>query len=136
VLAVGALVFDAAGRALLIRRGRPPGQGLWSVPGGVVEVGEPLRVACAREVEEETGLRVEVGAVREVIERVTRDDRGRVIYHYVIVDLAAEVRGGTLRPGDDCDDVRWATLAEAEQLETTEGLLEVLRRAHAARSST
>ena len=136
VLAVGAIVFDDAGRVLLVRRGRPPAEGRWSVPGGAVEVGEELRQACAREVREETGLEVEVGRLCEVVERVTRDPQGRVRYHYVILDYAARVRAGAARAADDCAEIRWAPRDEIERLETTEGLLEVLERAYAARSST
>src|SRR5262249_51162472 len=101
IVAVGAIVFDSAGRVLLGGRGRPPAQGRWSVPGGAVEAGETLAEACAREVREETGLEVEVGSLCEVVERVTRDPDGRVRFHYVILDYAARVSGGTLRAGSD-----------------------------------
>src|SRR5262249_24636682 len=129
IVAVGAVVLDDARRVLLVRRGRPPAQDLWSVPGGAVEPGETLLEACAREVREETGLEIGVGARVEVVERITRDEAGRVRFHYVIHDFVARVRGGTLAAGSDCAEARWVTLAEAAQLATTEGLLPVLRAA-------
>ena len=129
IVAVGAIVVDEQDRVLLVRRGRPPAQDRWSVPGGVVEAGETLAEACAREVREETGLEIEVGAPVETLERITRDTNGKVQFHYVIHDFAARVSGGTLCAGSDCAEVRWVTLDEAAHLPTTEGLLPVLRRA-------
>jgi ADP-ribose pyrophosphatase YjhB (NUDIX family) len=128
IVGVGAILRDAAGRFLLARRGRPPAEGRWSVPGGAVEAGESLREACVREAREETGLEIEVGALVEVVERIARDAQGRAQFHYVIVDYACTARGGDLRAGDDCAELRWVTLEEAARLELTEGLLEVLAR--------
>jgi ADP-ribose pyrophosphatase YjhB (NUDIX family) len=124
-LAVGAIVFDADGRVLLVQRGKPPGEGLWSVPGGRVEPGESLEQAVAREVLEETGLVVEVGPHAETITRIGET------YHYEIHDHVARVLGGTLTAGDDARDVRWASAAELAALPTTEGLLPVVERARA-----
>ena len=128
IVAVGAIVIDGD-RVLLVRRAKPPAQDRWSVPGGVVEAGETLAEACAREVREETGLEIELGAPVEIVERVTRDAQGRVQFHYVIHDFAARVRGGELAAASDCAEARWVTLDEAARLPTTEGLLPVLRRA-------
>jgi ADP-ribose pyrophosphatase YjhB (NUDIX family) len=119
---VGAIVVDGD-RVLLIRRGQPPAQDRWSVPGGKVEPGETLEQACAREVREETGLDIEVGPLVEIVERIGEG------YHYVIHDFRARVRGGTLGAASDCAEARWVTLDEAAQLPTTDGLLPVLRRA-------
>jgi 8-oxo-dGTP diphosphatase len=128
IVAVGAVVLGEGGRVLLIRRGRAPAENQWSVPGGAVDVGETLAEACAREVREETGLDVAVGAPVGVVERVVRDEDGRVRFHYVIHDFAASVRGGALCAGSDCAEARWVTLEEAAQLPTTEGLLPILQR--------
>jgi 8-oxo-dGTP diphosphatase len=108
---VGAVVVQD-GRLLLVRRGHDPGRGRWSVPGGRVEPGESLAAACAREVREETGLDVEVGALVGRVERPAPDGST-----YVIDDLACSVRGPD-EPvaGDDADDARWVTGAELAAL--------------------
>jgi ADP-ribose pyrophosphatase YjhB (NUDIX family) len=126
VAAVGAIVIDGDGRVLLVRRGRPPGEGLWSLPGGKVEMGERLADAVVREVREETGLEVACGRLVEVVERMGDG------WHYVILDYRCEPRGGTLRAGDDVSDARWVTRAELDALPTTEGLGPVIDLAFAA----
>jgi 8-oxo-dGTP diphosphatase len=121
VRCVGAIVHDAGGRLLVVRRGRPPGEGLWSLPGGRVEPGESDAEAVVRELSEETGLRVEPGSL---IGQVERQGPGGVTYD--ILDYAAIVTGGSLAAGDDASDARWATVAELRDLPTTAGLLEAL----------
>ena len=127
IVAVAAIVFDEEGRVLVIERGRPPGAGLWSVPGGRLELGESIADGVAREVLEETGLIVEVGALAEVVERVTRTEAGT--WHHVIHDHLARVIGGELRAGDDVRAARFVTAQELVALATTEGLIEVIERA-------
>jgi 8-oxo-dGTP diphosphatase len=114
-------VHDAAGRLLLIRRGREPGRGLWSLPGGRVERGETVAAAAVREVREETGLDVVAGAPVGRVERA-----GPAGQTYVIEDVACTVRGGTLKAGDDADDVRWVAAGDLAELPLSEGLLEAL----------
>jgi len=138
VVGVGAIVFDAEGRVLLIERGRPPGVGLWSVPGGKLEGAETLAQGVAREVREETGLLVEVGPLACVIERIGDD------HHFVILDYHARVVSGTLAaapkvegggftptPGDDARAARWVSADELSSLPLTDGLVAVLERARA-----
>ena len=126
VPAVGAIVLDGAGRLLVVRRGRPPGEGLWSVPGGKVEMGEKLADAVVREVREETGLEVTCGRLVEVVERWGDG------WHYVILDYLCEACGGALCAGDDVSDARWVTRAELDLMPTTEGLGPVIDLAFAA----
>ncbi|MFA1540691.1 NUDIX hydrolase [Actinomadura monticuli] len=118
---VGGIVRDGDGRLLLVRRGRPPGEGLWSIPGGRVEPGEDDPAAVARELKEETGLDVAVGALAGTVERPAP---GGVIYE--IHDYAATVTGGTLRAGDDASDARWVRPGDLTGLPVTPGLLEAL----------
>jgi 8-oxo-dGTP diphosphatase len=111
VVGVGAVVVDG-GRVLLVKRGHPPLKGEWSLPGGTVELGETLEAAVAREVLEETGLEVSVGQVVEVLDRVDRAPDGRIEYHFVIVDYACTVRGGSIASGSDAEDARWVPIRE------------------------
>jgi 8-oxo-dGTP diphosphatase len=121
VRCVGAVVRDDGGRLLLVRRGHPPGEGLWSLPGGRVEPGESDVVAVARELREETGLRTEVGELIAVVDRPGPGDVVFDIYEYTATPV-----GGTLRPGDDAADVRWVDEFELRALPITPGLLEAL----------
>ncbi|HEY7486275.1 MAG TPA: NUDIX domain-containing protein [Streptosporangiaceae bacterium] len=121
VRCVGAVVRDGDGRLLLIKRGHPPGEGLWSLPGGRVEPGESDAAAIARELREETGLEAEIGDLVGVVERSRPDG---VVYD--IYDYAATPIGGALRPGDDAADARWVDTAELLVLPTTHGLVDAL----------
>ncbi len=125
VAAVGAIVFDDQGRVLLVERARPPGAGLWTVPGGKLEGAETLAQAVAREVREETGLLVEVGPLACVVERIGDD------HHFVILDYLARVIGGTLAAGSDARAVRFAGEEDLAALPLTDGLVDVLARARA-----
>ncbi|NUU24045.1 MAG: NUDIX hydrolase [Streptomycetaceae bacterium] len=119
---VGAIVLDGEGRLLLIRRGTPPGKGLWSIPGGRVEKGESDAQALAREMAEETGLEVTVGPLVGSVVRSAPD--GGL---YEIRDYACIAHGGTPRPGDDAEEVRWVRPEELPGMQLTDGLLETLR---------
>ncbi|MER6810430.1 NUDIX domain-containing protein [Spirillospora sp. NPDC000708] len=121
VRCVGGIVRDASGRLLLVRRGRPPGAGLWSVPGGRVEPGEDDAAAVVRELKEETGLDVVAGALAGSVDR---PGPGGVVYE--IHDYEARAVGGVLRAGDDAADARWVTAAELRELPLTDGLVEAL----------
>jgi 8-oxo-dGTP diphosphatase len=118
---VGAIISDAAGRLLLIKRGHEPGKGLWSLPGGRVEAGETDEQAVVREVREETGLTVTAG---RLIGCVQRPGPGGSVYD--IRDYAATVTGGTLAAGDDAQDARWAGPGELAALPLTSGLVDAL----------
>lgn len=118
---VGAVVKDAQGRLLLIKRGHEPGAGLWSLPGGRIEPGETDAEALVREMLEETGLTVEPG---RLVGSVKRPGRGGAVLD--IRDYAATVISGTLRAGDDAADARWVSIADLGSLAVTEGLIEAL----------
>ena len=123
IVAVGAFVFDREGRVLLVERAQPPGEGLWTVPGGRLERNETLAQAVAREVREETGLIVEVGALACVVERMGDD------FHFVILDYLARVIGGTLAAASDARDARFVTDQEAARLPLSDGLATLIERA-------
>ena len=106
VVGVGGLLFDGRA-ALLVRRGKEPGLGLWSIPGGGLKTGETLAEGLIREMAEETGLAVAPGPLVEVVERIFRDDHGRVRYHYVIFDYLCRIVGGGLEAGSDAAEVRF-----------------------------
>ena len=110
LVGVGAVVVEG-GRVLLVRRGREPLKGQWSLPGGLLEVGESLTAGVAREVLEETGLIVEPVELVELLDRIHRKDE-RVRYHYVIADYLCWVTGGTLQAASDADAVRWVERSE------------------------
>jgi 8-oxo-dGTP diphosphatase len=114
-IAVGAVVMKG-GRLLLVRRGNPPAEGEWAIPGGSVELGESLQAAAEREIGEETGIRIRAGEPIYIFDVIRRDDAGRVRFHYVIVDLAADYVGGEIEPGDDALEARWVSSRDVEAL--------------------
>jgi ADP-ribose pyrophosphatase YjhB (NUDIX family) len=131
IAGVGAVIVrvgpDGSQQVLLIRRGQEPLKGEWSLPGGAVELGETLEEAIRREVLEETGLAVEVLDTVQAFDRISRDDAGRVRYHYVLIDFLCRVTGGSLVCATDAVEARWATSDELEGL--TPLTIEVIRKA-------
>jgi mutator protein MutT len=132
ILGVGAII-EEGGSVLLVKRGREPLRGQWSLPGGVVEAGETLAEAARREVLEETGLEIEPLRVVEVFERIMRDAEGRPEYHYVLIDYLCRAVSGEVRPGDDVSLARWVPRSELRGYDITEGTLDVIERALNAR---
>jgi 8-oxo-dGTP diphosphatase len=126
VVGVGAVIVQD-GRALIVKRAHAPRKGEWSLPGGIVEIGESLVEATRREIKEETGLDVEVGDVVEVFDRVHRLD-GRVQYHFVIVDYVCRPVGGELRAADDAEDARWVSADEIAAYGVNEFAARVIRK--------
>lgn len=110
LVGVGAIIVSG-GRVLLVKRGTEPARGRWSIPGGLIELGESLSQAVIREVREETGLDVEPVELIEILDRIHRDG-DRVRYHYVIADYLCRVAGGTLHAASDADAVRWVERKE------------------------
>lgn len=127
VVGVGGVVVHD-GRVLLIRRGKEPLYGRWVVPGGTVELGEPLDEALVREMREETGLEVEPLELLTVFDRIQRDG-ARVLYHYVIVDYLCRYRSGEACAASDALEVAWATPEELERYDLPAKALEVVQQA-------
>jgi 8-oxo-dGTP diphosphatase len=127
LVAVGAIVVRQDGCVLLVRRGRPPRQGEWSLPGGLVELGETLADAVRREVREECAIEVEVGPLVGAFEPIERDDAGQVRFHYVVLDYLARYAAGELHHASDAVDAVWAAptrLAEYGLRPTTLDMIE------------
>ncbi len=114
IVGVGGVIVEQ-GRVLLVRRGRPPMKGEWSIPGGAVETGETLLEALAREMLEETGLTVVPVRVLEVLDRIQRDEGGRARYHYVLIDYLCRVTGGIVCAASDAEECRWAARDELDR---------------------
>lgn len=128
ILGVGALIVND-GRILLVERGREPLKGWWSLPGGVVEVGERLEQALRREVLEETGLTVEILCMIELFERIMPDDTGNPEYHYVLADYVCFPSGGTLLAADDANRAEWIAEADLAGYRVTDGTPDVIAKA-------
>jgi 8-oxo-dGTP diphosphatase len=114
VVAVGAVVVRD-GQALIIKRAHEPRKGEWSLPGGLLELGESLQDAVRREIKEETSLDITVGPVIETFDRVHRDEAGKIRYHFVIVDFVCWPNGGQAIPGSDADGVAWVTESDIDE---------------------
>ena len=127
VVGVGGVVVRD-GRALIIKRAHEPRRGEWSIPGGTVELGEPLADAVRRELREETGLEVIVGPVVEMFDRIHRDGDGRIRYHFVIIDYLCEAPAGEPVAGTDAEAVAWVTGEELETYDVNAHALAVIRR--------
>ncbi len=125
---MGAVVLKD-GHVLLVRRNRPPAEGKWSIPGGLVHLGETTEAAAVREVAEECGLDVRLQGMAGVVDRIISDPDGRVRYHYVLIDYVAAPERGELRPGSDAADARWIPIGELGRYETTEGLASMVAKA-------
>lgn len=110
LVGVGALIVEG-GKILLIRRAHEPMKGRWSIPGGLLELGESLQDGVRREVREETGLIVEPEEPIEILDRIYREE-GRVRFHYVIVDYLCRVTGGALQAASDAAEARWTARTE------------------------
>lgn len=127
VIGVGGLVFDR-GNVLLVRRGAHPAKGFWSIPGGKVVHGESLAEAVEREMLEETGLRVRVGPLVEIYERLPRRGAGGMDDHFVVLDYLCEATGGLLCAGDDAEEVAWFAVSELSGLHMTPGARPVIEK--------
>jgi ADP-ribose pyrophosphatase len=126
IVAVGAIVFEND-RVLLVRRGQPPSQDLWAIPGGRVKLGETLQEAAEREILEETGITIRAREPVYTFDYIEVDGSSRPRFHYVIIDLIADVVGGEIRAGDDAADVRWVAAAELDDLKVSSKTVHLLK---------
>jgi len=127
IIGVGAVIVEA-GRVLLVRRDTEPLRGEWSVPGGMLELGEKLRDGVRREVQEETGIDVETGEVLDVFDSIFTDTLGRTQYHYVLIDYLCRPLGGEPRAGSDVSDVRWVSVEALPAMNLRESIEQVVRK--------
>ncbi len=125
-VAVGAVVFKDE-RVLLVRRGQPPAEDLWAIPGGSVEIGETLQEAAEREIREETGIQIHAAKPVYTFDVIDRDKAGKVRFHYVIVDLAADYVSGELTAGDDAVEARWISAQQLAHLKVSRTTLQLLK---------
>jgi 8-oxo-dGTP diphosphatase len=130
LVGVGAIIIEDS-HVLLVKRAHPPLQAQWSIPGGVLEVGELIREAAIREAREETGLIVEPGDLLGVYDRVLRNAEKRVQYHYVLIDFLCRKVGGELAASSDAAEVRWFTRDELPPLNLAEDTQDVIRKGFA-----
>jgi 8-oxo-dGTP diphosphatase len=125
IAGVGVMIRDGE-RYLLIKRAANPDKGLWSVPGGLVEVGERIEDAALREAMEETCLEVELVKRLGVVDKIELDDEGEVYYHFVIIQYLADMVSGEMCPMDDALEAEWVTLDQLKDYDLTNSLKDFL----------
>ena len=118
IVGVGTIII-CNGKLLLEKRKNEPGKGKWSVPGGLVDLGESVEQTVIREVKEETGLEVEKPEHIDVVDNIIRDENGRVKYHFVIIDYFMRLKGGTLKAASDAEELKWVSLNDVEKYDLT-----------------
>jgi 8-oxo-dGTP diphosphatase len=128
VVGIGAVVIRD-GRVLLIRRGVAPGRGLWAVPGGSLELGETLQQGAEREILEETGITIRAREPIYAFDFFERDPDGRIRFHFVIVDLAADYIRGDVKGADDALEARWLAPGDLDHLPVSKNTLKLLQAA-------
>ena len=127
-------IVQRGDKILLVRRARPPSQGRWSVPGGVIELGETIGKAAEREVREECGVEIKAGTAVDVGDMIVRDRRGRVQFHYVVIYVQARYASGEASPASDAAELCWARYEELEGLDMHAAARHAIRRVRALRS--
>ncbi len=126
MVGVGAFI-EKNGSVLLVKREHEPGKGKWSLPGGLVNLGEKIRDAIKREVEEEVGLKVDVVNIVDVFDSIEYDDKGRVRFHYVIIGFMVKAIGGEVRGSEEASQVKWFNVEELKNLEMTSTTRKLLK---------
>jgi 8-oxo-dGTP diphosphatase len=126
LVGMGAVILDQ-GRVVLVKRKFPPLAGEWSIPGGRLKIGETQRDGVVREAREETGLTVDPVQLLGVYDRLLRDEAGRILYHYVLIDFLCQRIAGELQAGGDADDARWFSQEQLRKLTLMEDTADVIR---------
>jgi 8-oxo-dGTP diphosphatase len=129
MVGVGVITFNDEKEVLLVKRGNEPSKGLWSLPGGLVELGERVREAGIREVKEECNIDIEPEDVISVVDLILEDPDGKIKYHYILIDYLAKYIGGELKPQSDVIDAEWFSYSEIAELNIPEVTREVLEKA-------
>ncbi|TNE36704.1 MAG: NUDIX domain-containing protein [Alphaproteobacteria bacterium] len=127
IAAVGAVIWKGD-EVLLVRQKKPPRDQIWGLPGGAQDLGETIDAALHREVAEETGLSIAVTGLVEPVDAIFKDDRGRVQYHYTVLDYRCEWLAGEVKPSDDVAEARWVKLEDLDNLKMWEMTRDVIRR--------
>jgi mutator protein MutT len=127
VVGVGAVIIKD-GKILLEKRKSEPGRGKWSIPGGLVELGESVSQTVVREVAEETGLEVCEPELIDVVDNVVRDEKGEIKYHFVIIDYFVKLKGGNLKASSDAEELRWVQLNEVEKYDLTKTFMDFFKK--------
>ena len=130
LVGTGALILKV-GKLLMVKRGAEPGFGRWSIPGGLIELGENVQDAMVREVKEEVGFSVEAVKLMDVFDSVTLDNNGRIQYHFVVVNFLARIVGGELKWASDILEAKWVPLDEVEKQNLTRSFREFFMKHHA-----
>ena len=129
MVGVGVIVFNSEKKVLLVKRGNEPSKGLWSLPGGMIELGERVREAGIREVKEECNIDIEPENVVSVVDLILEDSAGKVKYHYILIDYLAKFIGGELISRSDVMDANWFSKAQIADLDIPEVTRDVLEKA-------
>ncbi len=123
---VGAIVLHE-GKILLVKRGIAPGKGLWAIPGGTLQLGESMKACAARELLEETGITASIGECVYVFDLIERDETGRILFHFVVVDFAASYVSGEAEGADDAEEAGWFTPEELSSMSVSGNTMKVLK---------
>ena len=113
---------------LLVRRGQEPSKGLWSVPGGLVELGETIEDAARREMAEETGISIKIVRLLDVADNIVRDGQGKIRFHYVLIDFLAHPLTSSVKAQSDASKARWVKFNELTDYPLTKGATKLIRK--------
>jgi len=126
--AVSGLILDSNKKILLIKRASPPSKNKWSLPGGMVDLGEKLETALYREILEECSIGVQIGPLFNAVSRIVKDNKNDVEYHYIILDYLCRYIGGTVKANTDASAVQWFDVKEIQKLDLSEGVSDVIQK--------